>query len=175
MPRRAVRSFIVRIVLLLVMPLFPAAAFAQGTERVGDYGDWSVFRYYENGQPTCYMATNPKRDEGDYTQRGDFFAIVTHRPGEGTRDEVSIVAGYTYKKDSTVELRVGDRKWVLFTDADGAFAADSDTDRAIVQAMIRGSTMVVKGASSRGTATTDTYSLIGVTKAHGAVGKACPK
>ena len=116
-----------------------------------------------------------KRDEGNYTQRGDIFAIVTHRPGEGTRDEVSIVAGYTYKKDSTVELRVGDRKWALFTDADGAFAADADTDRAIVQAMIKGSTMVVKGASSRGTATTDTYSLIGVTKAHGAVGKACPK
>ena len=35
--------------------------------------------------------------------------------------------------------------------------------------------MVVKGASSRGTATTDTYSLIGVTKAHGAIDKACPK
>lgn len=175
MPRRVVRSHSLGLVPLLVLSLSAGAALAQGTERIGDYGDWSAFRYYENGQPICYMASNPKKDEGKYTQRGDIFAIVTHRPGEGTRDEISIVAGYTYKKDSTVELRVGDRKWSLFTDADGAFAADGQTDRAIVQAMIKGANMVVKGTSGRGTATTDTYSLTGVTKAHGAIGKACPK
>ena len=153
---------------------WPAAnALAQGTERIGDFGDWSAFRYTENGKPICYMASIPKKDEGDYTNRGDIFFIVTHRPAENTRNEVSIVAGYSFKKDSTAELRIGDRKWTLFTDADGAFAADADTDKAIVQAMIKGAKMIVKGTSSRGTLTTDTYSLIGVTKAHGAIDKAC--
>ena len=33
--------------------------------------------------------------------------------------------------------------------------------------------MVVKGTSSRDTLTTDTYSLIGFTKAYRAIGKAC--
>jgi hypothetical protein len=34
--------------------------------------------------------------------------------------------------------------------------------------------MVVKGTSSRGTKTTDSYSLLGFTKAHKAIDTACP-
>ena len=39
--------------------------------------------------------------------------------------------------------------------------------------MKKGNRMVVKGTSSRGTLTTDTFSLKGFTKAYGAIGKAC--
>ena len=87
--------------------------------------------------------------------------------------ELAVRAHAEIAKRHGAELRIGDRKWTLFTDADGAFAADADTDKAIVQAMIKGAKMIVKGTSSRGTLTTDTYSLIGVTKAHGAIDKAC--
>ena len=163
------------IVLACAFSGLTSAALGQGTERIGDYGDWSAFRYTENGQPICYMASIPKKNEGDYTARGDIFSIVTHRPAENTRDEISFVAGYTFKKDSTVEVRIGDKKWTLFTDADGAFAADAETDKAIVQAMVKGANMVVIGTSSRDTLTTDTYSLVGVTKAHEAIDKACKK
>ncbi|MDX1424550.1 MAG: invasion associated locus B family protein, partial [Kiloniellales bacterium] len=46
-------------------------------------------------------------------------------------------------------------------------------DQAIVKAMRAGSSMVVKGTSSRGTVTTDTYSLLGFSKAYAAISKAC--
>ena len=36
-----------------------------------------------------------------------------------------------------------------------------------------GSGMIVRGVSSRGTETTDTYSLNGFTRAHNAIGQAC--
>ncbi|MGB1026239.1 MAG: invasion associated locus B family protein, partial [Rhodospirillaceae bacterium] len=39
--------------------------------------------------------------------------------------------------------------------------------------MKRGRDMIVKGTSSRGTVTTDTYSLSGVTAAMNAIDKAC--
>ena len=39
--------------------------------------------------------------------------------------------------------------------------------------MKRGRKMVVKGKSSRGTATTDTYSLTGFSAAYKAIGEAC--
>ncbi|MDX1400868.1 MAG: invasion associated locus B family protein [Kiloniellales bacterium] len=158
---------------VLALGLSVDLAAAQGTERIGDFGDWSAFRYKENNQTICYIASIPKKDEGDYTRRGDIFAIVTHRPSENTRNEFSLVAGYSYKDGSSVELLIGDRKWTLFTDADGAFAADAETDNAIVNAMVKGTTMKAKGTSSRGTATTDTYSLIGFTKAHKAINQAC--
>ena len=43
----------------------------------------------------------------------------------------------------------------------------------IIKAMRAGNTLVVKGTSSRGTLTTDTYSLKGFTAVHNALNKAC--
>lgn len=159
------------VVLTLAAGLGPAAA--QGIQRIGDFEDWSAFQFTEDGKPACYMASQPKKAEGDYTKRGDIYAIVTHRPSEDRRDEVSIVAGYPYKKDSSVEVAVGDRTFQLFTQDDSAWAPDKDGDRALIQAMIKGTSMVVKGTSSRGTLTTDTYSLRGFTRAYQAISKAC--
>ena len=150
-----------------------APALAQGIERLGDFGDWSSFRFTEDGNKACYMASQPKKAEGDYTKRGEVYAIVTHRPSEKRRDEVSIVAGYAYQKDSSVEIAIGDRTFDLFTQDDGAWARDKEADKALVEAMVKGRDMVVKGTSARGTLTTDTYSLSGFTKAYQAINKAC--
>jgi hypothetical protein len=54
-----------------------------------------------------------------------------------------------------------------------AWAADGAADLALSQAVRNGSKMVVTGESSRGTKTTDTYSLKGSTKAYEAISKAC--
>ncbi len=159
---------------LAVSLLNPAAARAQGTERLGDFGDWSAFKFFEDGKPACYMASQPKKSEGDYKKRGDVFALVTHRPAEGRRDEVSFVAGYTHKTDSTVQVKIGSKTTKLFTQGDTAWAADKETDQSVVKQMVKGSKMTVQGSSARGTLTTDRYSLKGFTKAHQAIDKACP-
>ncbi|MHA1599872.1 MAG: invasion associated locus B family protein [Alphaproteobacteria bacterium] len=146
---------------------------AQGIERLGDFGDWSSFQFTEDGNKACYMASQPKKAVGDYKKRGDIYAIVTHRPGEKLHDEVSILAGYSYKEGSTVQVVIGGKTFELFTQGDGAWAKDKKADKTLVKAMIKGSSMVVKGTSARGTKTSDTYSLKGFTKAYAAIGKAC--
>ena len=146
---------------------------AQAIERIGDFRDWSAFRFAEDGKPACYMASQPKKAEGNYTSRGDIYGLVTHRPSEERRDEVSFIAGYSYMKDSFVEVSIGSSSWQLFTQDDGAWAVNETEDKGLVQAMVKGSSMVVRGTSSRGTLTTDTYSLKGFTKAYEAIGKAC--
>ena len=156
---------------LALPPAGPAAA--QAIERISDHRDWSAFRYKEDGETVCYMASSPKKAEGDYTQRGDIFAIVTHRPASNRVGEVSISAGYTYKDKSSVRLKIGSKSWDLFTDGSSAWAPTAQEDKAIVTAMRAGSSMVVKGTSSRGTLTTDTYSLLGFSKALGAINSAC--
>jgi hypothetical protein len=70
-------------------------------------------------------------------------------------------------------VAIGDQSFELFTQGDGAWAKDKQADDALVKAMIKGLDMVVKGTSSRGTETIDTYSLSGFTKAYEAIGKAC--
>ena len=148
-------------------------AWAQAIERLEDATDWSAFRYAEGDASVCYMASQPKKDEGDYQNRGEIYAIITHRPAEKRVGEVSIVAGYTYKEESEVEVKIGSKSWDLFTDGTNAWAPTAEEDIALVKAMKGGSSMIIKGTSSRGTETTDTYSLLGFSKAYAAISKAC--
>jgi hypothetical protein len=150
-----------------------ATAGAQDIRRLGSYEDWRAFTYEEDGGKVCYMASEPENEEGDYDKRGDVYAMITHRPDQGTRDVVSFVIGYPFKEDSRVAVDIDGKTFTLFTHKDTAWAPDTQTDEALVQSMIKGRKMVVKGTSTRGTETTDTYSLIGFTKAHQAIDEAC--
>lgn len=160
--------------LTLALTLFGREPLAQVIERIGDFRDWSAFTAKEGDEPVCFMSAQPTKDEGDYTRRGEIFALVSHRPAENRQGEVSFVAGYTFRPDSVVEVSVdGAAAFTLYTKDDGAWARDSETDSKLIDAMIKGGRMVVRGVSSRGTQTTDTYSLSGFTAAYRAINSAC--
>ncbi len=152
----------------------PGAARAQGIERLGEFTHWTAYAFKENGKKTCYMASAPTKDEGTYKKRGKIYARVTHRPAENTKDEVSFLAGYNFKDGSWIKVKIDKKKpFDLFTHEDSAWAPDQAADRKLVRAMKAGNQMVVEGTSSRGTATKDTYSLAGFTRAYNAIAKAC--
>ncbi len=155
--------------------LAAAPASAQSVQELGSFQDWSAYTYDSGGQKICFMSSNPTDAKGNYTRRGDIFTMVTHRPARGTRDVVSVEAGYTYKDGSSVNVDVDGNGFSLFTQGGNAWAPDADTDGALVKAMKAGVKMVIKGTSSRGTVTTDTYSLRGFTAAYDAISGACPK
>jgi len=149
----------------------PAAA--QKIEVLGVFKDWTAYKTTQGGQPLCYMASKPKKDEGKYKKRGDIYAMVAHRPAAKANNVISIRAGYTYKAGGKPRLKIGGKTFTLFSNEDKAWATNAQADRAIVKAMKGGRTMIVTGVSSRGTKTRDTYSLLGFSAAHRAIGKAC--
>ena len=151
-----------------------APASAQPPKLIGSYGDWQALTYEENSKPVCYVFTEPAKKQGDYTSRGQVYALVTHRPVDKKLNVFTVVAGYTYKEDSDAILEVGDQKFTLFTQEGMAWANDAD-DPKIVEALKKGTDMVVHGTSSKGTETVDTYSLKGFSKAYDAIGAACAK
>ncbi len=150
-----------------------SGAWAQDVTPLGTFEAWEAYTYKEDGHKVCYQVSEPKKSEGDYTRRGRTYVMVTHRPANGNTNVVSVIAGYTYKKDSDVSVNIGGHTFTLFTHEDSAWAADSEADRSLVRAMKRGVDMVVKGRSTHDTLTTDTYSLMGFTAAHEAINKAC--
>lgn len=148
-------------------------ALASEQKEIGTFGAWTAYMFEENGANVCYMAARPAKSEGKYSKRGDVVAMITHRPAEGTKNVFSYMAGYGYKKGGDVELSVDGRKFILFTQNDMAWAADASADSSIAEALKKGERMTVKGTSLRGTATTDTFSLKGSTKAFEEISKAC--
>jgi len=156
----------------------PPAAWAQGKARpkdrdLGKFGDWRAQAYTENGKPVCMIWSQPIKDEGKYNQRGAIYVYVVHRPALKQFNEVQVVAGYRYKKGSDVHVRIGGDTFKLFTELEGAWARTPAVDHKLVGAMRRGNSMIVTGISGRGTDTTDTYSLKGITAAHDAINQAC--
>ncbi len=148
-------------------------AMASKPSLLGTFGDWRAYSFSENGKKVCYMAAQPKTDVGNYTQRGDIYALITHRPAEKTKDVFSYIAGYPYKSGSEVTIKANGSIFKLFTQDSTAWAADAAADRAVVAAIRGGSDMVIKGTSKRGTATTDTFGLKGSSKAYKTISDAC--
>ncbi|GAB4126018.1 MAG: invasion associated locus B family protein [Rhodothalassiaceae bacterium] len=155
----------------------PALA-ADKIDHIGSFSDWDAFTLRkDNGELLCYMISVPKgwKATRDGVSRGEIYLTVTHRPKAKIRDQVNIVVGYPLKDGSEVAAVIdGKTRFSLFTEGDGAWLYSDADDRKMTLAMQRGNALVVEGVSSRGTGTTDRYSLSGFTAAYRAIGRACP-
>lgn len=157
------------LVCLGLVCLSPMVASAQ--EMVESVGAWRVFTTQQNGKKTCYIASLPTKKEGNYSKRGEPYLLVTDRGGN--TDEISLSAGYRFREKSEVELLFGQRKYVLFTQNELAWAYDAQSDKDIVREMMRGREMVARGSSWKNTQSKDTYSLKGFTDAHRKMKQLC--
>jgi hypothetical protein len=156
-----------------IMLFATPSAWADQPRLIGSFEKWEAFAFNEGGGKVCYMASKPDRAKGNYSSRGDIFALITHRPAEGTKNVFSYITGYSYKPASNATLKIGGQSFLLFTQEDTAWAPDADTDNRITDAVRKGSSMVVTGTSSRGTLTTDTFSLSGSGAAYDAITREC--
>lgn len=150
-----------------------AAQEKEGIQHLGGAHGWEAYSDVQKGRKICYVVGEPTKSEPQSAKRSKIFASVTHRPSEKVSNEVSFTSGYLFKDGSDVDLSVDGKKFSLFTNKDAAWSRDAATDKAVVDAMAKGRIAVVKGTSTRGTATTDTYSLNGFGQALGLIDKAC--
>lgn len=146
---------------------------ASSQERlIGQFRDWTAYVHEDAGSKVCYIVSEPVEATGDYVRRGDTYLIVSHRPAGRVFGEVMVVAGYTYRDGSTPQARVDNRSFGFEIEGDAAWVKLDEQD-GLVQSMRRGRNLVLTGVSSRGTETTDTYSLMGVTAGLDAIDKEC--
>jgi len=165
--------------LALAAALLPLSA-AQAAEPVplGTFTDWRAYKVTNGPNTICYALSQPKDTSPKNVRRGEIYVMVANWPGRNVKGEVSVVAGYPYRKDSTVTADVDGGKHTLFTENDaqnegGAWVQDRASERKLVAAMKRGNSLRVTGTSGRGTLTNDRYSLAGVTAAIRAIDDAC--
>ena len=140
---------------------------------VGTFGKWHVQTYVEGRSKVCLIWSQPEKSKGNYKRRGEIYAYVTQHPAEKRRDEISISIGYKFKKQSALSISIEKFKFLMFTDGSTAWNRKSLDDTKMIKAMRAGIKMTVKGTSSRGTKTTDVFSLKGFSKAYVTMNKKC--
>lgn len=151
-----------------------AAALADDPVSLGTFDDWESFTYQASGAPVCYIYSVPKKsDAAKKVKRDPIYFLVTHFSGRKIHNQVSTIIGYPFKESSTVTVKVDETAFELYTNGDVAWAAAPETEMQIVNAMKTGSSLSVTGTSWKGTETTDTYSLAGVSKAMDKIDSAC--
>ncbi len=174
-----------------------ADAPAAKPELVGSYGDWSVFHSQSGKNKVCYTLAQPKQRDPDDLKRDPGYAFISERPGEGVRNEVSLIMGFDVgapgadsdakdsgdskdkKKDKKHELvaptaEVGDSSFDLLPKGANLWVKNAAQESALVAEMRKGKTLVVKATSKKGNLTTDTYSLSGFAQAIDRALKDCP-
>jgi len=143
------------------------------TKNLGNFKAWQAYQLDAKDGRICYLHSLPTKQEPANARRGEIYLLVTHKPAKKIRNEVSIFLGYPLKENSSVEAAVDKDSVALFTHEQAAWAPDTATDAKLVENFKRGHMLVVKGESTRGTKTTDTYDLSGFTDALKAIDKAC--
>jgi hypothetical protein len=159
---------------LLILAANCGAAFAAGEEpqKLGSFKDWQAFTYKAPDSKVCFAFSEPKSSKSSReAKRGPIRFIVTNYPSRKVAGQISTIIGYPFKEGTQVKLEIDDKSFTLFPVGDTAWAEKEDA--AIVEAMKAGTSLKVSGTSWKGTETTDSYSLAGISAAIDEIDSAC--
>ncbi len=135
----------------------------------GKFGDWTAASYGSGGAKICYAFTDAQSSTPSWKSRGTVMLTVTERAG--TRDEVTLAAGYTYPPKPSVKLSVGAQSIDFYTQGGTAFTTSG---AAAIAAFKTGNTAEAVSTGPHGHPVTDDFSLAGFSDAYDAIVKACP-
>jgi len=154
----------------------PAAA--EPANLLGVFGNWSAFSSGSGSSLTCYALSKPRATRPATAKRGTaVYLMVSDWPSRKVKAEPQIIYGYQGKENGAAALAVGSDKFTFFIRNNGKEGSAwlqqlSDNDR-LIAAMHSGVSAVASGTSSKGTKTSDTYSLAGFNDAMAKVHAAC--
>jgi hypothetical protein len=164
--RAAIASAILTIMLA-------GGAAAQTVDLVEKSGAWSLYADTATPKAVCFLAAQPQAVEPLGANRGPIFFYISAWPKDGVKAEPSIKVGYPVKPDADMSVTVGTDTFKLFIKGERGFVSDQGEEQKLIDAMKKGSNAQVKAMSARGTATTDTYSLAGLSAALDKLTAAC--
>jgi hypothetical protein len=163
-------------------PAAPAAPAAQastsptaGAQLLGQFGDWGAYTASPGGRKVCFALAKPTSSSTNPPNRprDPAFLFISTRPAEKVREEVSVIIGYPFKPASEAAAEIGTTAFALYTQNDGAWIKNAAEEARMIDAMKKGADVTVKGESGRGTKTTDTFSLKGLSQALERVATEC--
>ncbi|MBX9847232.1 MAG: invasion associated locus B family protein [Xanthobacteraceae bacterium] len=169
---------------LVLLPLvaaalaLPATALAQPRSSnptaqatlLGQYGDWGAYTASPGGRKVCFALSKPTSQQDNPPNRrtaaNAVYLFVSTRPDEKVSNEISVlVTGYAFKANTEATMTIGGGGFPMYTQNDGAWVKNAAEEARLIEAMRKSGDAVIKAQTSKGTATTDTFSLKGISQA----------
>jgi hypothetical protein len=134
---------------------------------LGQFGSWGAYTASPHGKKVCFALAKPSSSKTNPPNRprDPAYAFISSRPAEKVVNEVSIMIGYPAKPGSESTLEVGGARYAMYTQGDGLWIKNAAEEEKLVEAMRKSGEITVKAMSSKGTQTTDVFSLKGLSQA----------
>jgi hypothetical protein len=154
----------------------PTAGSSEPT-LLGQFGAWGAYTASPNGTKVCFALAKPSSSKTNPPNRprDPIYAFVSTRPAETVVNEVSVTVGYPLKPGSEAALEVGGASFAMYTQGDSIWIKNAAEEDRLIDAMRKSADATVKGVSSRGTHTTDVFSLKGLSQALDKVTQDCKR
>jgi hypothetical protein len=126
---------------------------------LGQYGDWGAYTASPGGKKVCFAIAKPASSVTNPPgrPRNPIFMFISTRPADKVANEVSVIIGYPFKPGTEASVEI----------------ENATEETQAVDAMRGGQSAVVKGASAKGTQSSDTFSLKGLSQALDRVAQDC--
>jgi invasion protein IalB len=148
-----------------ILAMAAGIALAQTPTIIKQFNAWGAYSYKDGNSKTCYILSVPTAKSPKNVNHGDIFFLVSRKSNQNTAYEPQIEVGYELKITEKVIVDVDGKKFMLFSKGRNAWVENAAEEPALVAAMRKGSKMTVSAQSKRGTKTSYSYSLSGVSAA----------
>lgn len=126
---------------------------------------WQAFSAQPNAPKLCYALAKAVSRQPANLKDVEALLFVSTRPGQGVRNEISLVMNFDLKEEVEHQALIGDQKYALAAKGKNLWLKNPAEEPRMLEAMRRGSELEIRATSKRGNATADKYALAGVAQA----------
>jgi invasion protein IalB len=168
-PSRLARASALTLTFVLGAPLFASAQ----TRTVSKFGEWTVYAHDDASGRLCFASTPPRASDPPQDTGFKPLLYVSAWPRDGVRAEISVKAASPLKPGALSSIIVDKSTFKLSANGDRAYVLDATDELKLLEAMKKGSNVIVLAQTEQGVMAKDTYSLSGITQALQAITAAC--
>ncbi len=127
-------------------------------------GKWQAFSSQQGRSKICYALSKAETRSPANLKDVEGLLFVSSRPSEGVRNEISLVMNFDVKEDVEHQALIGDERFAMVAKGKHMFLKNPAEEPRMLDALRRGAGLEIKATSKRGNATSDKYSLAGLTQ-----------
>lgn len=125
-------------------------------------GRWQAFSSQPGRPKMCYALSKPSSRSPANLKDVEGFLFVSSRPGEGVRNEISMVMKFDLKENVEHQAVIGEQRFALAAKGQNLWLKNPAEEARMLESMRKGTEMEIRATSKKGNPTSDKYSLAGI-------------